>query len=159
MGISAKDKEIDGHRIIVTSFGGRLGFQLKLQLLKTIGPGIAGLVSALPYNISASDIKKLATTHLDLSKIGSGIQSLLEQADEGKTLDLILRLLQCTRVDGKDLSNPLLFDDVFAEEFGLMYKVILFVVEVNWGSLFKMGSIINLVTPNQTILPTSTTKS
>lgn len=144
MGIEKREKVIDGHTVVVVQFGGRLGFTTKLRILKMLSPAVSGTLAGIKVN-SFSDLLNVMEAKMDFSKIGDSVEKLMMSSDEEKTLNLILTLVSSTRIDGKDLSQSNVFDDIFSANYKFLYKVLFFVLEVNYGNLFTMGNIGNLV--------------
>jgi len=155
MGIEAKEKTIDGDKITVVTFGGRRGLQYKLRLIKAIGPIVPGLLSGS----ETKTIAGLMKTDLDFAVLGKAIEAFLLTIDDSTTFQLIIDLLSMVRVNGQDISTVTVFDDVFAANYQLLYKVLFFVLEVNYGRLFGKGGIGNLINErkqNQSISPENT---
>lgn len=125
--IQKRDKEIDGHTYTVSQFPARQGLEIKVSLLKLIGPGIAALVDGKQGVSSEAMHRAVAdlTSKLDAS-----------------TVSLIFRLLQFTRRDGKEITEAS-FDTDFAGEYESLYKVVFFVIDVN--GFFGKGGIGNLL--------------
>ena len=116
-----ESKEISGKKVLVTKFPGRQGLMLKLKLLKIVLPIIPKEES------SGSDV------------MGNIATTLTEHADE-EIFDLILQLLNQTQVDNKAVGEEHHFDIVFSGDFGLLYEVITYILEVNYKSfLDKLG--------------------
>jgi hypothetical protein len=155
MGIQAHDKRIDDFAINVTQFDGRYAFKLKMRLLKLIAPIASGTIGGIGGG-NLANLKDVMNASFDFSKIGSSIETLFTSLSEDQAYDLIIAILRTTRINGKEVSKEDAFNDIFSGNLSLMYKVILFVLEVNYKDLFKMGSIGNLIkkmSTNQTILP------
>ncbi len=68
----------------------------------------------------------------------------MEQLDHTTVVDFVLELLQCTRLDGKEVTGEV-FDMEFAGNYLLLGHTLAFVVEVNYGSFFGQGGIGSLV--------------
>jgi hypothetical protein len=63
-----------------------------------------------------------------------------------------LELLQLTRIDGKEI-NEAVFDSEFAGNLFFMYKVIFFVIEVNYKDFFDKSGIGKILTQTQSDIP------
>lgn len=156
MGISSKEKIIDDCKVTVMQFGGRKGLKYKLRLIKLLGPVVTGLLSDIKTEKGLKvNVKDLLQSNMDLSKIGKAIEHLLNSADDDKTFELMIDLLSATTIDGRDLSKDVVFDDIFSNNYGLLYKVLFFVLEVNYSNLFNLGDIGKLTEEilNQTVSP------
>lgn len=143
MGIKKHERIIDGFKITTVNFDGRSGIRYQVKLIKILGPGLAKVVFSFIKTSGIKDVKllNLLNTEFDLSVIGDGISNLLTTMDEDSTFELVMNLVSTTRVDGKELSNTAVFDNLFAGNYGLLYKILAFVLEVNFGNLFNMDGI------------------
>lgn len=124
-----QNKDIDGHDWLVTQFPAGEGIKLLTTLTRLIGPTIAGL---------AGDVKKpsdLANMKLDSKVLQIAVEQLASKLDEDNTLDLVKRLLAGTRKDGEEVVPT--FDVAFQGEYLTLFKVLGFVLKVNYSSFFK----------------------
>lgn len=147
--IDTKTKTIDGHEIMVVQFPGRRALQFKTRLIKLLGPAIAQMFT----NKDALESVK----GMDLSILSAAIEKLSLQLDEVEFVKFVLDLLQCTRLDGKEITESV-FDNEFAGDLSLMYKILWFTLEVNYGSFFGesgIGKILSKVPQS----PTKETKT
>lgn len=135
MGMQAQEKTINESIYTVTPFPARLGLKLKMRLIKLLGPSIAKAVTALDLNEGGSVLE----SELDGDLIGQAIASLTENLGDD-TVDLMLDLLKSTRKNGVEL-NEQVFNLEFAGDYVTLYKVLYFVVEVNYGVFFGKGGI------------------
>lgn len=148
MAIEVKDKEIDGHKYTVTSFGGREGVKIKAKLIKYFGPSLLSLTT-----IGLQGKKKFSETEIDPELLSKLFQNLTDQLDEDEYLNFLLRLLKSTRYDNQEI-NEELFDTIFAGNYLTLYKVIFFVMEVNYKkSFFGEGGIGNLTERIKNLIP------
>lgn len=134
--LQTKDKIIEKRTYSVTQFPARHGFVLKARLAKLIGPAVAELFAAL----KGGSAESVMSADVDMSMIGGAIHKLLDGIDGEDALDLVLKLLSMTRLDGKEISEQV-FDMEFAGRFSELYKVLAFVVEVNYGDFFGSNGI------------------
>lgn len=135
MPIETEEKTIDGRQVMVTQFPGRRALTFKTRLLKLLGPSIAQMFSGVK-----TDKSNILDSDFDLSIISKACEKLSETLDEDEFVKFVLELLQCTRLDGKEI-NDAVFDIEFAGNLVLMYKVLWFTLEVNYGSFFGVGGI------------------
>jgi hypothetical protein len=157
MAIQTHDKRIDDHQVAVTQFDGRYAFKLKMRLLKLIAPIASGTIGGINGG-KLTDLKEVMNSTFDFSKIGSSIETLFNSLSEDQAYNLVIDILKTTRVNGKEVYREDCFNDIFSANLSLMYKVILFVLEVNYKDLFNMGSIGNLIKKtmkDQTVLPST----
>jgi hypothetical protein len=128
--IDTKEKTIDGRNVMVVQFPGRRALFFKTRLLKLIGPAIAQMFTG----------KNPLETEVDFSVVSKALDKLSERLNEDEFVKFVLDLLQCTRLDGKEISGAV-FDEEFAGNLLLMYKVLWFTLEVNYGSFFGQSGI------------------
>ena len=129
-----KSKEIDGKTFVVTPFNALEAMKLQVKLAKIFGPALGGLIS-----------EKGLDSDVDISK---GIMTLFMGIDDNVVLDIIRTAFKKTEcemyVDDKrilyTLSNPNSadFDTVFRGTLMTLYKVIWFVVEVNYPDFLEL---------------------
>lgn len=145
--IETSETTIDERAVMVTQLPGREGFKLKLKLGRTFGPAIGEIIAGLDSNEESKKEKKsskkitdFSTDDFDLGSISNAIRSLFEKTDEDKMLSIIMRILACTRLDNKEITDAV-FDTEFAGDFGLMYKIVGYTLQVNYTTLFGKGGI------------------
>lgn len=131
--IETRDKTIDGHTISVTQFPGRIGFKYKLRLLKLMAP------FAKSFNTENTEFN-LLDMKIDAILLSNLANGLMEVLDPEDNMDLILGLLASTRYDNKEIT-PVVFDMEFAGDFLIVYKILVFVLEVNYGSFLGPAGI------------------
>ena len=127
--IDTKEKIIDEHNVMVTQFPGRRALFFKTRLIKLVGPSVAQLFTGKSLDIN-----------MDFSIVAKALDKLAENLKEDEYVKFVLDLLQCTRLDEKEI-NDSTFDNEFAGNLLLMYKVLWFTLEVNYGSFFGQGGI------------------
>lgn len=111
--IETKEKIIDGSVYTVTQLPARRALKLKAKLLKNFG-------SLLFANDSSSNA--------------------WYNFDENQFESLCLEMIQGVRKDGVELT-PATFDLEFAGNVAGIYKMLLFVIEVNYSNFFSMFDI------------------
>ena len=129
--IETKEKTIDGHNVMVTQFPGRRALLFKTRLIKLIGPSIAQMFTGE---------NPLDGKELDFSIIAKALDKLAETLNEDEYVKFVLDLLQYSRFDGQEIKESV-FDTEFAGNLLLMYKVLWFTLEVNYGSFFGESGI------------------
>ncbi len=110
--IETREKIIDGATYMVTQLPARRAIRLKAKLIKTFGSFF-------------------------LSSEGSAIQSMFQSLDENQFESLCMEMIQGVRKNGVELT-PGTFDLEFAGDMAALYKLLLFVVEVNFANFFSM---------------------
>jgi hypothetical protein len=148
--IETKEKEIDGRMIMVTQFPGRRALSHKTRLIKLLGPAVAQL-----FTEDKIDLTK------DISSLSKVIDKLSSTLDENDFVRFVLDLLKCTRLDGKEITEAV-FDDEFSGDLLLMYKILWYTLEVNYGNFFAhsgIGKILSTMPRTQTKETKTNTKS
>lgn len=135
--IAAKTRSIDGVEYTVTTFPARRGFQLKIALLKRLAPGLAGVIGAIGRK-GGVDFRGILDLDIKPDQIARGVAELFSGTTPEDALDLVMQLLSDTRRGGREIT-PELFDSEFAGDYGHLYKVLAFVVDVNWGKMLRVG--------------------
>lgn len=126
-----KVKEIDGKQITVTPFFGLTSLTHKTRIIKLLGPGVNGL-----FKIDIKSLKNIKEA--DIGFIGFAISQLCEKLNPDEFASFILDLLSSTRIDGVEIKKAV-FDTEFMGNLTFMYKILWFVLEVNWGDFFEGG--------------------
>jgi len=126
--IQTKEKLIDERSVSVTQFPARKGLKIKLRLAKMIAPGFASATGILSNGLDAE---------FDSKALSYAVSQLVDNIGNDATVDfIVLELMQGTRLDDKEINNAI-FDMEFAGNYGLLYKIIGFILEVNYGSFFE----------------------
>lgn len=133
MPFETKNKVIDNHSVDVGMFPAVTGLRLKFRLFKKLGPGLTTLAKGLD---NSGD--NFTSKNLDLSVLPQALDKFFSTLEEDEFLDLVLRLLETTHIEKKHVGNQAIFDQVFAAEYGFLYKVLGFVVEVNFKSFLDL---------------------
>lgn len=129
--IETREKLIDGATYSVTQLPARRALKLKAKLIKTFGSFFLG-----------GDSNSLTT--------------MLHSLDENQFEALCMEMIQGVRKNGVEL-NAGTFDLEFAGDMAGVYKVILFVIEVNFANFFQMVGI-GLPSFSEDQTPTTDTK-
>lgn len=137
MSLEPEEKVIDGLTVQVVPFAAWTAFRLKAELIGLVGPtlikGISGLVgSKEDSSISIMD------KNINLDKLGEAFIDLLNKLTPEKMEYITKKILAFTRVDNKDISIEVVFNDVFAKRMDLIYKVLWYALEVNYKSFLGL---------------------
>ncbi|MEE9374559.1 MAG: hypothetical protein V3V00_16000 [Saprospiraceae bacterium] len=116
--LQTSNTKIEDREVLTTAYPARRGLKLKIKLSRLL----------IPFLDQDTD-------NLDLALIS---KTLTENLTEDKVEDLIFEILMSTHVDSKDVSDHTQFDVVFSADFGFLYKVLYYVLEVNYGSFLDM---------------------
>lgn len=128
--VEPKSKTIDGKEILTVPFMGRRALAYKTKIIRLFGASIGALFS------KAGGFQG----NVDFSVFEGAIDKLTASIDEKVFVDFTLELLATTRIDGKEITIEV-FDLEFASNLVLMYKILWFVLEVNYGNFFGASGI------------------
>lgn len=131
MAIETREKEINGVKYACSQFPGRHGMKIQARVVALLGPLLGGAM-ALGAEEGEVEPDKLAGAFLNLSKV---------KPDEFMSLAFDL-LTQTTR-EGR-LIDGAVFDIEYAGNYGELYKALVFVLDVNFSSLFGASGISGL---------------
>lgn len=144
----AKEREIDGHKVTVTQWPARKALTTKLKLVRAIGPSLGEIIGGMK-----GTEESVLESDLDLSKVTAALEKLLSALDEATFMSLIKIFMSGVRVDEVDMSNDKEFDMMFTSKLDLLYKVIWFVLEVNYGSFFGEDGIGKAMEKAKNLIP------
>ena len=131
MPIKSFDYTVDGHKVKVQQFLAGTGFPIKARLYKL----------ALP--VLSSVVGKGEGDEMSLSlNLPAAVAKLAEAIDPQTFLPLLRDLLSWTFVDDKELTEDN-FNDIFAGNYFLCYKIVAKVIEAN--GFFAIGDIGSLL--------------
>jgi hypothetical protein len=126
--IQSREKTIDGAAYMVTQFPARRALALQTRLLKLLGPSLATALGGIHDGVIEAPVLSLA------------LQQLGDKLDESAAVDLVMQLLASTRKDGQEITDGV-FDLEFAGQMDTLYKVLGFVLEVNFGGFLARSGI------------------
>jgi len=110
--IETKEKTIDGANYSVTQLPARRALRLKAKLIKLCGS-------------------------MFLGRDSNSLQAAFQSIDENQFEALCMEMLQGVRKNGIELT-PATFDLEFAGDMASVYKLLCFVVEVNYANFLDM---------------------
>jgi len=140
--ISTKEKLIDDRNIMVTSYPGRRALTNKTRLIKLLGSSVARLFSS---------------DEPEFEMLGTAIDILVEKISPDELTKFMLELLCSTRIDGKEITETT-FDNEFSGNLPLMYKILWFTLEVNYGNFFAEGGIGKILSKLKGTVPPDVSK-
>lgn len=94
------------------------------RLLKLAGGPLAKMFRSLPAD------KSILDAEINMQLLGDAVEDLVSRLDEGEVVDLIRRLLACTRADNREVTPQ--FDTLFQGRFATLFKVLSLVIEANY---------------------------
>ena len=116
MALETKTKEIGGQKYVVTTFPAGRAFELLYELKDALGESFGSLLSS--------------SAESALARIGGKL-------NKQEAADLVLRLLELTSVGGTSEGfKRETFDAHFAGRIGHLFRVLAFVIEVNYEDFF-----------------------
>jgi len=146
----SKEKEIDGYKVTVTQWPARKALTTKLRLFRILGPGLSELLGGFKGN--ATDV---LNTDINMEKFSPAIEKLLSGLDETMFLSIVCIMMSNVRVNDMEMKDENAFNVQFAGKLEVFYKIVWFVLEVNYGSFFgesgigKLKGIVEKMTPSQ----------
>lgn len=123
-----REKEIDGHEVLVQQFPATEGLLIAQKLAKLLGGALAestGLLSG-----GAKTATELLDSEINPDMISSIIESLVDKLEGEATVNLVKRMLKSTQINGQEVKDN--FDVFFMGRYQLLFKTLIFVVEVNF---------------------------
>lgn len=136
-----QNREGEDVSVETTTFVGSLGVELFSKVFLIVMP------IALPILNQTGD-KSVMSKDIDLDKVAG---SLSTRMNEKEILRTIMNILGSTTIDGQEIGKKSNFDLVFAGEYMLLFKVLKFVLEVNFGDFFGengIGAYMELIPTN-----------
>lgn len=128
--------KIDGYDVICTELGARAKMRLATKLVKTIGPGAAGLIPAM----GAADDPMAALATADAGQLIYAIQGLCQALDPDMFEQLSYELLANTQVIANNEAltvSASTFDKVFNYRDELLWGCWKLALEVSMIPFFK----------------------
>lgn len=137
--LKAREKTIDGYTISVTPFPAWIAWRLKRNLVGLIGTTLIKALQNLSTKSTGKGKSKKSEYDFDLVAVGNAIEDLFDKLTEDEFEILTKRIIASTRVDNKDISNDNIFNELFAANLHVVYKILLYVLEVNYGSFLDLN--------------------
>ncbi len=141
---TTEDREIDGIKWTVTQFPATEGFKILVKVTKIIGPLIATTVGKTE---SLSSLMDMDTKNLNLD---GAITLLLDSLTESETNIFIKRLMAHTIVNGVSVVDT--FDITFQGKYATLFKVLKFIMEVNYKDFLDEIGLSEILKSKQTPL-------
>lgn len=135
MALETQTRKIDDHDVNCTPHKARAGARLLARLVRHVGPALAKLRGLDVKNVKDADIADFGPAVAGLA------ESLTPDEFDSLTLEILSRC-SITMPDERgslklfDLSKPVAIDDAFSGELKLMFKVMAWALEVNFGNFF-----------------------
>jgi hypothetical protein len=137
MGIESQTKIIDGNSVYVLPLLGETAALVFYQLQKCIAPAIVQALGALKLSSGSKiDVKKIFDSDIDIASLSGAIDSIHEKMTAAEWLSFVKTALSRTTVNDRAVGDKAHFDEVFSGKILLLYKVLWFSLEVNFGDFF-----------------------
>jgi hypothetical protein len=133
----AKEKSIDGHKVTVSQWPARKALAIKLKLIRAVGPSLGELVSSA----RGDNLNAALDSNMNMDRLGSALERLLGALDEVTFMALTSDLMSGVRVDDLEMADDNNFNATFTGHLETFYKIVWFVLEVNFGSFFGESGI------------------
>ncbi len=158
MAVETKEKKIDNCQVMVTQYPGTTALFNKMKILKLLGPGIGDTLGKVDPTVATS-----GDASEKLEVLVQVIGNVCATIDPEQFTVFILELFKGTRikpVPGGDFIEVTkeVFDLTFAGELLLMYKILWFVLEVNYGNFFGKGGLGEMLKRRQPAPPSTMKK-
>jgi len=136
MTLKAEEKTIDGHKVTVTQFPAWTAFNLQIKVIGLLGPSLITGLSGL--KTLDFDLGNLNDEDFNFEKIGKAFTELFTKLTPEVSESIVRELIVSTRVDGQEIANDDIFDDIFSGKLDLMFKVVGYAVQVNYKSFLGL---------------------
>jgi hypothetical protein len=137
-----KSKNIGGLVVEVVPFPVRTAIARKFQLAKLLGSPILGFIKSFLTSLKQSKVgTSFSFSDFDLDTIPN---ELLSSVDPESLTKLVLDLCENVRVNDRELTEEVM-NEVFVGDLLLLYKVVAFVLEVNYRDFFAQATTLNNV--------------
>lgn len=132
--IKLTDKKKKSVNVICSDFPARRGLEIAQRLGELVTP-LLSIVDSKNINSKSISIMDI---DVDMSILADALSKSIGNPD---LLKLIMDLMSFTRVDGQEVNIPEVFDIVFAGDYALLFKILKFILEVNFTSFFENEAI------------------
>lgn len=132
MACKTETKQIGDHEYSVTQWPAEKSMLMKFRLAKAFGASLAAIMG----NASQSD-KKKNTDKEDALALSEGLSTLFNSNSPEELVALMKNCVVGVACDGKRITETS-FNELFSgDELLEVYKVFIFVLQVNYSNLFK----------------------
>jgi len=138
--IEPQTRKFDELEVTVQAWPARKAWKYQLMFGKIFGPSLKELGAAFNKSTGIQD-------DFDISKLGEAFGNLFEKLSETEAEDVLMKCMSSVRVNNQEMS-PEIFDTVFQGKMSTVYKIVFFVLEVNYDFLGE-GGIGQLLKKNQ----------
>lgn len=126
MALNSREKEIEGSLYKVGQLPVDRALKLKHRIFKIAGPTLKSVGDAFGEGAA------------DLGSLGDAVMKLTETSSGDDFVEMVNELLHNASRDGKDLAGKK-WTIAFGGEMMVLYKVVMFAIEVNFGDFFDAG--------------------
>ena len=132
--IETKTKVINGNEYMVRQYGARLGGRIKVRLAKLIGPALTSFFDQKSGLTEPAAVEKAIGIFLDNLSV--------EEYDS-----LVMQMIPNYVWKNEKEITEKNFDMEFAGDYASLYKLLWFIIQVDYQDFLEMGGIGNLSQP------------
>lgn len=143
MSLSTQQKTIDGKNCTVVQYPGMEGLRIWTNLVKIFGPSMISIGGGIGDSIKGikdfnlDELSSVLDSEINLDKLFSTLSEALiltnKNINEDIVEQLVLRMLASTKIDNQEITLDS-FNILFCGNYGLLLKVLTFVLKVNYSS-------------------------
>lgn len=130
--IETHEKIIDDFNVTVTEMPAMRALRLQTKLFKIIGSPLAELLKIKQDDEDSEN-----------NCFSRAVAILCQNLNENEFENLVIELCLCVRVNGIEMKKPYI-DIAFTAKLNTLFKILAYVIEVNYADFFQEGSFINL---------------
>lgn len=139
-----REEQVGGFTVRVTPHGARAGARLLAKVGRAIGPALSKVVSGTQISKVRTG-QEISVDDVELGDLDGAIEALFAQLTDDAVDALIVEILKCSSIvmpddSGSDrlfdLSKTTEIDRAFTGRLPLMFAVMRFALEVNFGPFF-----------------------
>ena len=142
--IAAKSTKINGKHVKVVPMFAVQANLLKFKLLAMLGKSVLSSIGQLIKASQSVKDKKDIFNHIDIDAFSESFNAMINNSTPEEFQEVIEKIVAGTFVDNVSCFDS--FDDIFTGDYGLMYKVIFYSLEVNYASFFGKGGFGKILT-------------
>lgn len=129
--IETHEKMIDDFNVMVTEMPAMRALRIQTKLLKIIGSPLSELLKIKPDDEDSEN-----------NCFSKSVTILCQNLNENDFENLVLELCLCVRVNGHEMKKSFI-DITFTAKLNTLFKILAYVIEVNYADFFQEGSFIN----------------
>ncbi len=123
------------------TFPARKSIKFLTKLIKIKSSMLEGLQVDESKKTDKKENQKISLENIDIPKL---IKSIGQNIDNDDIYNIVIEMLSFGKINEKELSNVISFDDAFSGDIPLMLEVVAFILYENYNNLFKKKFFSNL---------------